>query len=710
MQEFSSSPLILISAVFLAVLAGSFAAARIRLVLSRIIRVGMAVLLLLVVLRPSVSDRNASANPVIAVMMDNSNSMVLTKKLREAVKYFRQIENDLKKNFELKYYFFSSDASPVKSFSPDSSGGRSTDISRSLWTVRRENGAGLAGILLFTDGNHNGQQPPGRWVSDLNVPVTVVSLSQPSSVRDVGVIGVNSADFAFKNTPLTVSVAVRLTGCASVPVKLSVRSKNDKSRIIAAKTITADKQSELVSVDMQFTPEAGGRFTYLAMAEPVEGEATSANNSAEFVLDVIRDKTRALYICGRPGPEYAFLRNVLKNDANVELVSFVILRRPENIALVPEHDLALIPFPVHELFTKELFNFDILILDNFSYRGFGFRDEYFSNIAKWVRERGGGLLIKGGEDAFANGGWNSTALADIIPVEMSDSGADSMIYESYKPMVADYSHPVMLLDDNPKKNRQLWENLPALEGCRVLKAKSQASALAFCPWRELPLITAWQYKKGRVAAIASDTTWRWALQAPTPREYNKFWTNVIRYLSSDENVSGYKVLLDKSRYFAGQEFNAKIYSPGQSRPAELRLSLTEPSGPQRFLEIKTGTNMLFTAGAKLDKAGLYKISLYSANSSKPLWSGVLQAGEASILEDSNLGNNETMLKYIAEVSGGALLNQKNASAGMLSDKFRKGGRSETRKKKELFKSPLWMFVITAFFVFDLLFRRKKGLL
>jgi len=69
-----------------------------------------------------------------------------------------------------------------------------------------------------------------------------------------------------------------------------------------------------------------------------------------------------------------------------------------------------------------------------------------------------------------------------------------------------------------------------------------------------------------------------------------------------------------------------------------------------------------------------------------------------------------MLKYIAEVSGGALLNQKNASAGMLSDKFRKGGRSETRKKKELFKSPLWMFVITAFFVFDLLFRRKKGLL
>ena len=44
-----------------------------------------------------------------------------------------------------------------------------------------------------------------------------------------------------------------------------------------------------------------------------------------------------LYICGQPGYE-RILRASLKSDPNIEVVSFVILRNPENISLFPETD------------------------------------------------------------------------------------------------------------------------------------------------------------------------------------------------------------------------------------------------------------------------------------------------------------------------------------------------------------------------------------
>src|SRR3972149_3635018 len=73
-----------------------------------------------------------------------------------------------------------------------------------------------------------------------------------------------------------------------------------------------------------------------------------------------------MYLAGRPSTEYSFLREFLKSDPNHELVSFVILRNPENPSPASDRELSLIPFPMDEIFSRTLPQFDLFILENFS--------------------------------------------------------------------------------------------------------------------------------------------------------------------------------------------------------------------------------------------------------------------------------------------------------------------------------------------------------
>ena len=70
----------------------------------------------------------------------------------------------------------------------------------------------------------------------------------------------------------------------------------------------------------------------------VRAAGSKVSDARDFQIEVIRQKHRIMYLAGRPSFEYAQLREYLKSDPNHELVSFVILRNPENQIAVPDQD------------------------------------------------------------------------------------------------------------------------------------------------------------------------------------------------------------------------------------------------------------------------------------------------------------------------------------------------------------------------------------
>ena len=128
-----------------------------------------------------------------------------------------------------------------------------------------------------------------------------------------------------------------------------------------------------------------------------------------ITVAVARDRVRLLHVAGRPTYDVRALRTWLKSDASVDVVAFFILRtHTDNVHASPD-ELALIPFPVDELFTKHLPSFDAVVLQDFDAAPYGLNrvwgqntdrhDEWDPDVT-WIRVQDKGLPILKNRDAM----------------------------------------------------------------------------------------------------------------------------------------------------------------------------------------------------------------------------------------------------------------------------------------------------------------------
>jgi uncharacterized membrane protein len=95
-----------------------------------------------------------------------------------------------------------------------------------------------------------------------------------------------------------------------------------------------------------------------------------------------------------------------------------------------------------------------------------FTDEQLAWIEPWIGQRGGGLCMIGGENAFASGGWGETPLAAMLPVEMLPAGLDWAPDETVRlaPELPPTPHAIWNLVADAKQNRQIAGSIPAVLG------------------------------------------------------------------------------------------------------------------------------------------------------------------------------------------------------------------------------------------------------
>ncbi len=147
--------------------------------------------------------------------------------------------------------------------------------------------------------------------------------------------------------------------------------------------------------------------------QPAPGELTTANNRAVIAAEGVRENLRVLLVSGEPHPGERTWRNLLKSDAAVDLVHFTILRPPEKQDGTPINQLSLIAFPTRELFSEKINEFDLIIFDRYEHRGI-LQLLYYDNIARYVDEHGGALLVAGGDDYAGSYSIYHTPLAPVL--------------------------------------------------------------------------------------------------------------------------------------------------------------------------------------------------------------------------------------------------------------------------------------------------------
>lgn len=470
-------------------------------------------------------------------------------------------------------------------------------LERALGAVPGER---LAGVVLATDGV---VEDAGALAVPPGVPLHVL-VAGPRDVADLRLVVTRAPAYALVGA--VARVGVRLDGGAG-RVDWAIDGRARPPIELAA--------GEERLLDVRVRRRGAIEVTLAARARA--GEATLANNAAVVRVNGVRDRLRVLLVSGAPYPGGRVWRDMLKADDNIDLVHFTILRLPGSYDPTPADELALIPFPVDELFERRLAGFDLIVFDRFGLSEL-IEERYFARVAQRVRA-GGSLLVVAGDEFAAVGGLASTPVAAVLP-----GTGTGTVSEGFTPVVTarGRAHPVTAALAGP------W----GAWGSQAVVAPRAGADVLMTGARRRPLLIIGAAGAGRAGLLASTDLWWWARDVAGPGPREALLRRLAHWLMREPDLEEARLRVEAR----GRRVEVRVEGgvpPGAAR-------LTGPDGVTRSLPLVGGRGV-----ARGAADGLYRVEARGV-------SRAVLAGEVAELAD--VTPRAEPLGAVARASGGGV--------------------------------------------------------
>ncbi|WP_440959095.1 hypothetical protein ACFELO_03020 [Oceanicaulis sp. LC35] len=372
----------------------------------------------------------------------------------------------------------------------------------------------LAGVIIASDGQVH-DAPPDADALGLEAPVHHFLTGDPTA-RDRRLIVSQAPRYGLVGDPVSFTLRVEDEGAATGTAMVNLY-------VDGGDPISARVQ---IGQDVTVQAEIANRGPNVVEieVEPGQGELSLINNRAAVNVTGVRDRLRVLLVTGEPHNGARAWRNLLKSDPSVDLVHFTILRPLDKDDSVPANELALIAFPVFELFQLSLDEFDLVIFDRYRRRGI-LRPLYFDNIANYV-ENGGALLVTTGPPFAGPESVARSPLASVLPAAPTGQISE----ESFIPQISEIGerHPVtrpMLSGESE------WGPWFRRIGARPLSGETVLEA----PNGD-PLLTLSHEGQGRAAILLSDQAWLWARGYEGGGPHDELFRRVAHWLMGEPEL------------------------------------------------------------------------------------------------------------------------------------------------------------------------------
>ncbi len=451
----------------------------------------------------------------------------------------------------------------------------------------------------------------------------------------------------------------------------------------------AGKRNVAVGKDstIKVTVAHGGENVVELEAAPGPSEQTLQNNRAAVIINGVRDRLRVLLVSGEPHAGERVWRNLLKADPSVDLVHFTILRPPDKQDGTPINELALIVFPVRDLFVDKLSQFDLIILDRYQNRDI-LPLAYFDNIARYV-ENGGALLLSSGPEFADDSSIYRTPLAAVLPAQPTGE----VVSQAFKPLItkAGFAHPVTR--DLPQGNeaQDLFSEAttpkpadPVTPGptasaapvppapaaappapragqpatiqplpgqaqagqpnwgrwFRVIAAQKLSGNTVMAGPAERPLLVLDRVQKGRVAQLLSDQIWLWARGYENGGPQAELLRRLAHWLMKEPELEEERLTAEVT----GGELRITRQTMGDRAPD---VNITTPTGKTETIALAASTPGKFTGRRKAEELGLYRMNDGTLNA-------VAAAGPLNPREVADMRATDAVLKPYADATGGGV--------------------------------------------------------
>jgi hypothetical protein len=370
-------------------------------------------------------------------------------------------------------------------------------------------------------------------------------------------------------------------------------------------------------------------------ADPLPGEVSLLNNRAVVTINGVRDRLRVLLVSGEPHAGERTWRRLLKADPAVDLVHFTILRPPEKDDLTPLNELALIAFPVRELFQVKIKEFDLIILDRFQNRGI-LPALYLRNIADYVRG-GGALLLSVGPEFSGPASLALSPLGAVLPARPAATGA--VVEGAFRPLVSPLGsrHPVTAgLAGWQPQGEPTWGSW-----YRRIEAGGQSGDALLSGPQGDPLLLLDHVGEGRVALLLSDQIWLWSRGHQGGGPQAELLRRVAHWLMKEPE-------LEENALTARVEHGRLAVERRSTEPGPpADVTVTDPDGKQQKLTLAPSRPGRAVGQLPAALPGVWQAS----DGARTAYAA---AGVANPLEMADLRATATLLAPLVRATGGSI--------------------------------------------------------
>jgi hypothetical protein len=509
----------------------------------------------------------------LVMVMDNSSSIPFLNSNKEAKETYRKLvfNTELQEKFDIQSYQFDSDLQLSNSFDFK---GTQTNIDVVAQGLKATFKNKIFPIVLLTDGN----QTAGNdyvYSFDAANKVYPVVLGDTAQVFDLKINQINVNKYAFYKNKFPVEVFIQYSGNQSLTANFSIQ---EGKSTLAKQTISFSAAKRTGVIQMILPANKIGLQLYKAQISSSKKEKNQFNNTKNFAVEIIDQKTNIALISAINHPDVGALKRAIESNVQRK----VTLVKPNTINELKDYDFVIFYQP-NSTFKAAFETTKLLGLNAFIITGtvtdFSFLNQQQNDLQfKMVNQT---------EDYFA--GFNS---------QFNLFALDNIGFESFTPL------------QNSFGTITSKGNVSVLLSSKIRGIDTQS-----------PLLTFAENQGNRTVFLLGENSWKWRSQSYVNQQsyekYDVFIDKIIQFLAS--NTTKKSLVVEHELFYnSGEEIviSAQYFNKNYEFDEKARLSIkvvnTQTKAAKSYDLLKGSNSFKVNLDGLL--AGKYNFTITELNS------------------------------------------------------------------------------------------------
>jgi len=487
--------------------------------------------IMLLLINPIIT-RNALEiiKPPLAIVVDNSSSITALDSNKKALEAYAAIATNaaLKEKFDIQSYRFDAEFEPSEEFDFKGTQTNLGGISKELKSINRNS---TFPTILLTDGN----QTSGNdyvYSFDPSNKVYPIVLGDTTAVVDLKISHINVNKYAFYKNKFPVEVFLNYSGDKNIVANFTISEGNS---VVVKQSISFSSSKKTAVINVLLAANKIGSQIFKATISGPENEKNSYNNTKNFAIEVIDQKTNIALITAINHPDIGALKRSIESNAQRK----VTIVNPKYINTLKDYNVLILYQPTAA----------------------------FKSVLEENKSAGiSSFIITGTSTDFS-----------FLNQEQSN-----LVFKM------SYQKENYLAGFNPQFNLFAidnigFENFPPLENAfGTITPKGNADVLLFSKIRSMetnsPLLVYTENKGKRDAFLLGENIWKWRLQSHMDTQsfskFDVFMDKTIQYLASSSSKKAL-VVNHESFYNSGDaiEITAQYFNKNYEFDNKARLTI-----------------------------------------------------------------------------------------------------------------------------------------